>query len=51
MRLACVKWPSGRPAGVIARERYEVLVFEQESPWRTGQGLRVARMNAEGAEP
>src|SRR5262249_46679227 len=39
-----------RTGGTVTRERYEVLVFEREAPWRGGQGARVTRMNVEPSQ-
>jgi len=39
-----------RTGGTVTRERYEVLVFEREAPWRGGQGVRVTRMNVEPSQ-
>jgi hypothetical protein len=36
-----------RAGGTVTRERYEVLVFEREEPWRGGEGVRVTRMNVD----
>jgi hypothetical protein len=33
-----------RAGGTVTRERYAVLVFEREAPWRGGQGVRVTAM-------
>ena len=33
--------------GSVTRERYEVLVFERESPLHGGQGVRMTRMSVE----
>ena len=30
-----------RAWGTVTRERYAVLVFEREAPWRGGQSVRV----------
>ena len=39
-----------RTGGKVTRERYGVLVFEREAPWRGGQGVRVTRMNVEPSQ-
>ena len=39
-----------RTGGTVTRERYGVLVFEREAPWRGGQGVRVTRMNVEPSQ-
>ena len=39
-----------RTGGTVTRERYAVLVFEREAPWRGGQGVRVTRMNVEPSQ-
>jgi hypothetical protein len=36
-----------RAEGTVTRERYAVLVFEHEAPWRDGQGVRVTPMTVE----
>ena len=36
-----------RAGGTVTRERYPVLVFEREAPWRGGQGVRVTPMTVE----
>jgi hypothetical protein len=38
---------AGRAGGTVTRERYAVVVFEQEAPLRGGQGVRVTRLNVE----
>jgi hypothetical protein len=44
---ASVPEAARRTEGTVTRERYEVLVFEREAPWRGGQGVRVTRMTVE----
>ncbi len=39
-----------RTGGTVTRERYGVLVFEREAPWRGGQGVRVTRMNVKPSQ-
>jgi hypothetical protein len=39
-----------RTGGKVTRERYGVLVFEREAPWRGGQGVRVTLMNVEPSQ-
>ena len=36
--------------GTVARQQYEVLVFEREAPLRGGQGVRLTRMNVQPAK-
>jgi hypothetical protein len=42
---ASLREAARRTEGTVTRERYGVLVFEREAPWRGGQGVRVTRMN------
>ena len=43
--LAASAGEAARQAGgTVTRERYAVLVFEHEAPWRGGQGVRVTAM-------
>ena len=47
---ASLREAAQRADGTVTRQRYEILVFEREVPWSAGQGVRVARMNAEPAK-
>ncbi len=44
---ASVREAARRTGGTVTRERYEVLVFEREAPWRGGQGVRVTLVSVE----
>lgn len=44
---ASVREAARRTGGTVSRERYPVLVFEREAPWRGGQGVRVTPMTVE----
>jgi hypothetical protein len=47
---ACLREAALRAGGTVIRERYGVLVFEREAPWRGGQGVRVTQMNVEPSQ-
>jgi len=42
---ASVREAARRAGGTVTQERYEILVFELEAPWRAGQGVRVTHMD------
>ena len=44
---ASAREASRRAGGTVIRQRYAVLVFEHEAPWRGGQGVRVTPMDVE----
>ena len=47
---ACLGEAALRAGGTVIRERYGVVVFEREAPWRGGQGVRVTRMNVDPSQ-
>ncbi|HEX6454582.1 MAG TPA: hypothetical protein VF060_34605 [Trebonia sp.] len=44
---ASVREAARRAGGTVTSERYEILVFELEAPWRVGQGVRVTHMDVD----
>jgi hypothetical protein len=44
---ASVREAARRAGGTVTRERYEVVIFEREAPWRSGQGVRVRLVSVE----
>ena len=44
---ASVREAARRTGGTVTRERYEVVMFEREAPWRGGQGVRVTLVSVE----
>jgi hypothetical protein len=44
---AGVREAARRTGGTATRERYEVVLFEREAPWRGGQGVRVTLVSVE----
>ena len=44
---ASVREAARRAGRTVTRERYEVVMFEREVPWRSGQGVRVTVVSVE----